>query len=126
MGVGRPRIICSPEDMNRELDKIFAYCAMQDPPLFPSAQIICDGLKIHPTSFYDYEKRPEYRPCFEKIKTYCENLLLQKAFQGNGKNTAMDIFLLKQQKFGGYTDVQSTKQDIKVKIDFGGGEKAFK
>jgi len=68
----------------------------------------------------------KYSPAFVTLKKYAEKVLID---QGVGaRNAAFQMFLLKQEKYGGYTDQQQIKQDSTIKIQVAGvgGEEAFK
>ena len=68
----------------------------------------------------------KYSPGSESLKKYREHCFISKALEA--RNPAASLFALKQEKNGGWTDVQQVKQDstIKIQIDGVGGESAFK
>ena len=68
----------------------------------------------------------KYSPAFVTLKKYAEKVLIDQGV--SAKNPAFQVFLLKQEKYGGYTDMQQVKQDSTIKIQVAGvgGEDAFK
>lgn len=109
--MGRKKVIESPEKFEELITEFIEHCKANN--IFPSDYQLREYIKIPYQTLYNYisggkgsDDEDRYKPYVEKYKKliqYREDFLIQ---QGNRdpKKTSFSIFLLKQQKNGGYSD----------------------
>jgi len=122
------RKVDSPERLEQYILDFISIC--EENSLFPSDYDLMKYIGCSAATLKRYRAGDPpyqgYSRAFEPLKKYAEKVLIS---QGVGaRNAAFQMFLLKQEKYGGYTDMQQVKQDSTIKIQVAGvgGEDAFK
>jgi hypothetical protein len=92
--VGRPRLIDSPETMDRLVDSYIAMCEAADPPkpITLTGLILALGLSSR-ESLDTYLEYPEFSDSVKRAKLFIENAYEQRLVSGT--NAAAPIFALK-------------------------------
>ena len=118
--MGRKKVFETPEKFGEVITEFIEHCKANN--IFPSDYQLREYSGIEYATLYNYttggkavENGDKYKPYFEQYKKlvqFREDYIIQ---QGNRdpKKTSFSIFLLKQQKNGGYTDHPSI--DISAK-----------
>ena len=122
------RKVDSPERLEQYIKEFISLC--EENSVFPSDYELTKYLGCSARTLERYRKAEgpysKYSGAFVALKKYAEKVLIDQGVAA--KNPAFQVFLLKQEKYGGYTDQQQIKQDSTIKIQVAGvgGEDAFK
>ena len=101
--IGRPLKIESPEQMKKILDEYFATTDENKITITG----ICLALDLDKSTFYDYEKREEYKDIVRKARMIVENSY-EMSLRENGRTG--DIFALKNFGWRDKTEVENNTQ----------------
>lgn len=99
--IGRPLKIESPEQMKKILDEYFATTEENKITITG----ICLALDLDKSTFYDYEKREEYKDIVRKARMIVENSY-EMSLRENGRTG--DIFALKNFGWKDKTEIENT------------------
>lgn len=109
--VGRPRIIESPEEMNRLVDEFVEKCGKEKIPVTLTGCILHLGLSSR-ESLHLYEERQEFIDSVKRLKMIVENVYEMNL---HGTTSTGSIFALKNM---GWKDKQEVEQsgDLNINI----------
>lgn len=126
--MGRNRAVNTPDQWKNTVEAFIQYCEESqclptDYELMQFASVSAATLNRYTSAQGNYSK---YGAGSEALKKYREHVFLGAALAA--KNPAAAVFALKQEKNGGWTDLQTVKQDSTLKIQVAGvgGTEAFK
>lgn len=123
----RSRKVDSPERLEQYIAEYIDLC--RDSNDIPSDYGLADYIGCSVRSIERWRKGEgnyrKYSEAFVELKKFAESVLIREV--RTAKNPAGAIFLLKQEKFGGYTDKQEieTAGSLTIKVD-GVGADSFK
>ena len=129
--MGRPKVFDTPDRFGKVITDFIKYC--KDNNIFPSDYQLRIYSGIPYSTLYNYctggkgsDDEDRYKPYlneYKKLIEFREDFILNV----QGKRDSFAIFLLKQQKNGGYSDAPQldiTAKELTVKTS-GIGDKAF-
>lgn len=107
--MARPRIIGSPDEMDRLVNEFVAICELKEKPVTLTGMILHLGLSCR-DSFDEYAKRPEFSYSVKRAKLIVESEYEQRL---SGNSAAGPIFALKN---FGWKDKQDIDQTINANV----------
>jgi len=109
--VGAKPLYDDPAKLQAKAQKYFDKCKVDKTPVTISGLILDIGFEDR-SSFYDYEKKPEFAYTIKRLRTYIAQIYEEMLHKGNSTG---GIFALKN---FGWSDRQEV--ELKVKDDYSG------
>lgn len=108
---GRPKKY-TPIKMRNKINDYFCDCEKRD--RIPSIKGMCLYLKMTPTSFYHYKKRPEFQGIFEQAGLIISDWLESDVYTSRGQAAGKLAYMQNLHNWANKTEVETNQRELSV------------